>query len=92
MSVDMDFTVDNAAHAAAEAARLLANDTFNEAYAELIDDIEKRLFSTHLGDTAEREQLYHLHRAAQMFVNNIAARINRQQLQEHLRSSIEEET
>lgn len=90
--MDIDFTVDDTARAAAEATRLLANDTFNEAYAELISDIEQRLFSTALGDTAEREQLYHLHRAAQMFVNNIAARINRQQLREQLHSSIEEET
>jgi hypothetical protein len=89
--MDIDFTVDNAAHAAAEASRLLANDVFNEAYAELMGDIEKRLFSTAIGDADEREQLYHLHRASQMFVNNIAARINRQQLREHTQSSIEEE-
>lgn len=90
--MDIDFSIDNTAHAAAEATRLLANDTFNDAYAELISDIERRLFSTPLGDTAEREQLYHLHRAAQMFVNNIAARINRQQLREQQQSFIEEET
>lgn len=77
MSLELDLgPVDNAAHKAEEASQLLKNDAFNDAYRSLIDDIEKRLFMSDLGAKEEREQLFHLHRAAQMFVNNIASRIN----------------
>lgn len=75
MSIDLEHITD-AARKADEAARLLQNDAFNDAYASLIEDIEKQLFMTPLGAKEERENLYHLHRAAQMFVNNVASRIN----------------
>lgn len=88
--MDIDLTVDNVEHAAAEATRLLANTAFNDAYSSLITDIERRLFSSDLGAQAEREQLFHLHRAAQMFVNNIASRINHFQLKQMQDSTIEE--
>jgi len=74
--------VDDAAHKAELASRLLQNDAFNDAYRSLIDDIEKRLFLSELGAKEEREQLFHLHRAAQMFVNNIASRVNQMVLNE----------
>lgn len=77
MSLELELgLVDDAAHKAELASRLLKNDAFNDAYRSLIDDIEKRLFMSELGAKEEREQLFHLHRAAQMFVNNIASRIN----------------
>ena len=63
-------------HKADMATQLLRNEAFNDAYRSLIEDIEKQLFMTPLGAKEERENLYHLHRAAQMFVNNIASRIN----------------
>lgn len=75
MSVDLEYVTD-AAHKADLASRLLQNEAFNDAYASLIEDIEKQLFMTPLGAKEERENLYHLHRAAQMFVNNVASRIN----------------
>lgn len=75
MSVDLEHITD-AAHKADLASRLLQNEAFNDAYASLIEDIEKQLFMTPLGAKEERENLYHLHRAAQMFVNNVASRIN----------------
>lgn len=81
MSIDLEHITD-AAHKADQAARLLQNDAFNDAYASLIEDIEKQLFMTPLGAKEERENLYHLHRAAQMFVNNIASRINHSVLNE----------
>lgn len=77
MSLELELgLVDDATHKAELASRLLKNDAFNDAYRSLIDDIEKRLFMSELGAKEEREQLFHLHRAAQMFVNNIASRIN----------------
>ena len=75
MTVDLEFVAD-AERMAEQAARLLKNDAFNDAYASLMQDIERQLFSTPLGAKEEREALYHLHRAAQMFVNNIASRVN----------------
>lgn len=75
MNIDLEY-VNDAAQKADEAARLLQNEAFNDAYASLIEDIEKQLFMTPLGAKEERENLYHLHRAAQMFVNNVASRIN----------------
>lgn len=79
----IDFSpLEDAARKADEAAQLLRNDAFNDAYASLMDDIQKQLFSTPLGAKEEREALYHLHRAAQMFVNNIASRINQMVLNE----------
>ena len=81
----------DAAQKADEASRLLQNDAFNEAYVSLMDDIEKKLFMSDLGAQAERETLYHLHRAAQMFVNNIASRINHFQLMDD-EDSITQET
>jgi hypothetical protein len=44
-----------------------------------------------LGAQSERETLFHLHRAAQMFVNNVASRINHFQLKQ-LQDSITQET
>ncbi len=83
MSLELELgLVDDAAHKAELASRLLQNDVFNDAYRSLIDDIEKRLFLSELGAKEEREQLFHLHRAAQMFVNNIASRINQMVLNE----------
>lgn len=87
----ISYETKNAEQAAQEAARLLDNDAFNDAYQSLIDDIEKKLFMSELGAQAERETLFHLHRAAQMFVNNIASRINHFQLMEH-EDSITQET
>lgn len=75
MTVDLGYVTD-AQLKADQAAQLLKNDAFNDAYASLMQDIERQLFSTPLGAKEEREALYHLHRAAQMFVNNIASRIN----------------
>jgi hypothetical protein len=72
--------VDDAQRKAEEASRLLGNDAFNDAYRTLIENIERQLFMTDLGETEKREQLFHLHRGAQMFVNNIASRINHLQL------------
>lgn len=89
--MDIEFETDRAEHAAEEASRLLANDAFNEAYTSLIQDIEKKLFMSELGAQAERETLFHLHRAAQMFVNNIASRINHFQLKQY-EDSITQET
>lgn len=79
MNIDLNVPADPQ-HIAEEASRLLQNDTFNDAYRSLIEDIEKQLFLTVLGAQEERERLYHLHRAAQMFVNNIASRINHSRL------------
>ena len=89
--MEIEFETDRAEWSANEASRLLGNDVFNEAYTSLIDDIEKKLFMSELGAQAERETLYHLHRAAQMFVNNIASRINHFQLMQ-LQDSITQET
>jgi hypothetical protein len=75
MNIDLEMPA-SPQHIAEEASRLLQNDAFNEAYRSLIEDIEKQLFLTDLGAQEERERLYHLHRAAQMFVNNIASRVN----------------
>ena len=75
MSIDTEY-VSDAQRMADEASRLLKSDAFNDAYRSLIEDIEKQLFMTPLGAKEERENLYHLHRAAQMFVNNVASRIN----------------
>lgn len=75
MNLDLE-TVSEGAHKADLAARLLQNNAFNDAYRGLIDDIERQLFMTDPGAKEERETLFHLHRAAQMFVNNIASRIN----------------
>lgn len=72
--------VDDAQRKAEEASRLLGNDAFNDAYRTLIENIERQLFMTDLGETEKREQLFYLHRGAQMFVNNIASRINHLQL------------
>jgi hypothetical protein len=44
-----------------------------------------------LGAQSERETLFHLHRAAQMFVNNVASRINHFQLKQ-MQDSITQET
>ena len=89
--MELDFAIDGAERAAEEASRLLANDAFNAAYKSLIEDIERKLFMSELGAQAERETLFHLHRAAQMFVNNIASRINHFQLKQ-LEDSITQET
>lgn len=89
--MDIDFNTTRAEQAADEASRLLGNDAFNQAYESLMDDIEKQLFMSDLGAQAERETLFHLHRAAQMFVNNIASRINHFQLMQ-LQDSITQET
>lgn len=89
--MDIEFETSRAEQAAEDASRLLANDAFNEAYTSLIDDIEKKLFMSDLGAQAERETLFHLHRAAQMFVNNIASRINHFQLKRY-EDSITQET
>lgn len=75
-----DLTIDGAAEAAANAARLLKNDAFNDAYASLIADIERQVFTTAPVEAEKREQMYYLHRAAQMFVNEIARRINEYEL------------
>lgn len=75
MNVNLEYVTD-AERMADRAAELLKNDAFNDAYASLMQDIERQLFSTPLGAKEEREALYHLHRAAQMFVNNIASRVN----------------
>jgi hypothetical protein len=77
---EITYETKNAEQAAEEAARLLQNDAFNAAYSSLVSDIEKKLFMSDLGAQAERETLFHLHRAAQMFANNIASRINHFQL------------
>ena len=76
MADEIDLEVDGAHRAAMDASRLLQNEAFNDAYSSLISDVERQLFMSELGDTEKREQLFHLHRAAQMFVNNIARRIN----------------
>lgn len=81
MSIDLEYVTD-AQRQAEEASRLLQNDAFNDAYRSLIEDIEKQLFMSDLGAQEQRERLYHLHRAAQMFVNNIASRINHSILNE----------
>lgn len=73
--LDLEYVTD-AEHKADLAARLLKNDAFNDAFASLMADIEKQLFMTDPSAKEQREHLYHLHRAAQMFVNNIASRIN----------------
>lgn len=75
MSVNLE-EISSAEHQADLATQLLRNDAFNDAYRSLMEDIEKQLFMTPLGAKEERESLYHLHRAAQMFVNNVASRIN----------------
>lgn len=75
MRVDLEYVTD-AQHLADQASQLLKNDAFNDAFAGLMADIEKQLFMTDPSAVGERESLYHLHRAAQMFVNNIASRIN----------------
>lgn len=89
--MEIEYGIDGAEKAAEEASRLLQNDAFNEAYTSLMDDIQKKLFMSELGAQAERETLFHLHRAAQMFVNNIASRINHFQLKQ-LQDSITQET
>lgn len=75
MSVDLEYVTD-AQQQADQASQLLRNDAFNTAFADLMADIEKQLFMTDPSAREQRETLYHLHRAAQMFVNNIASRIN----------------
>jgi hypothetical protein len=75
VTVDLEY-VSDARHKAEQAAQLLKNDAFNDAFAGLMADIEKQLFMTDPSAREERETLYHLHRAAQMFVNNIASRVN----------------
>lgn len=75
MSVDLGYVTD-AQQQADQASQLLRNDAFNTAFADLMADIEKQLFMTDPSAREQRETLYHLHRAAQMFVNNIASRIN----------------
>lgn len=75
MNVDLEYVTD-AQHQADLASRLLQNDAFNTAFADLMADIEKQLFMTDPSAREQRETLYHLHRAAQMFVNNVASRIN----------------
>ena len=57
-----DLTIDGAAETAANAARLLKNEAFNDAYASLIQNIEREVFTTAPGDTEKREQMYYLHR------------------------------
>lgn len=89
--MEIDFEIDGAERAAQEASLLLGNDAFNDAYTSLIEDIERKLFMSELGAQAERETYFHLHRAAQMFVNNIASRINHFQLKQ-LEDSITQET
>lgn len=89
--MDIDYRIDGAEQAAEDASRLLGNDAFNDAYASLLADIEKKLFMSDMGAQAERETLFHLHRAAQMFVNNIASRINHFQLKQ-MQDSITQET
>lgn len=74
---------DGAAEAAANASRLLQNNAFNDAYAALIADIERQMFTTAPIETEKREQMYYLHRAAQMFVNEIARHINEFELKRH---------
>ncbi len=75
MSIDLT-PVTDAQHLADQASRLLQNDAFNDAFANLMADLEKQMFMTDPSAVGERETLYHLHRASQMFVNNIASRIN----------------
>lgn len=75
MSIDLG-PVNDAADKAEKASQLLRNDAFNDAFAGLMDDIQKQLFMTDPSAREERETLFHLHRAGQMFVNNIASRIN----------------
>lgn len=75
MSIDFD-TVTDGQRQAELASRLLGNDAFNTAFADLMADIEQQLFMTDPSAREQRETLYHLHRAAQMFVNNVASRIN----------------
>lgn len=75
MSVDLEYVTD-AQQQADQASQLLRNEAFNTAFADLMADIEKQLFMTDPSAREQRETLYHLHRAAQMFVNNIASRIN----------------
>lgn len=89
--MDIDYGIDGAEKAAEEATRLLANGAFNDAYTSLLADIEQKLFMSDMGAQAERETLFHLHRAAQMFVNNIASRINHFQLKQ-MQDSITQET
>jgi hypothetical protein len=89
--MDIDYGIDGAEQSAEKASALLNNDAFNDAYASLLADIEQKLFMSDLGAQAERETLFHLHRAAQMFVNNIASRINHFQLKQ-LQDSITQET
>ena len=89
--MDIDYEIGGSERAAEEASRLLQNDAFNDAYTSIMDDIEKQLFMSELGAQAERETLFHLHRAAQMFVNNIASRINHFQLKQ-MSDSITQET
>jgi hypothetical protein len=75
--VSIDLTpITDAQHQADLASRLLQNEAFNQAFADLMADIEKQLFMTDPSAREQRETLYHLHRASQMFVNNIASRIN----------------
>ena len=75
MSVDLEYVTD-AQQQADQASQLLRNEAFNTAFADLMADLEKQLFMTDPSAREQRETLYHLHRAAQMFVNNIASRIN----------------
>ena len=88
--MDIDYGIDGAEQAAEEATRLLNNDAFNDAYTSLLTDIEQKLFMSDMGAQAERETLFHLHRAAQMFVNNIASRINHFQLKQMQDSDTQE--
>lgn len=89
--MDIDYGIDGAEKAAEEATRLLNNDAFNDAYTLLLLEIEQKLFMSDTGAQAERETLFHLHRAAQMFVNNIASRINHFQLKQ-MQDSVTQET
>lgn len=88
--MDIDYGIDGAEQAAEEATRLLNNDAFNDAYTSLLSEIEQKLFMSDMGAQAERETLFHLHRAAQMFVNNVASRINHFQLKQMQDSTTQE--
>lgn len=88
--MDIDYGIDGAEQAAEEATRLLNNDAFNDAYTSLLSEIEQKLFMSDMGAQTERETLFHLHRAAQMFVNNVASRINHFQLKQMQDSTTQE--
>lgn len=88
--MDIDYGIDGAEQAAEQATSLLNNDAFNDAYTSLLAEIEQKLFMSDMGAQAERETLFHLHRAAQMFVNNVASRINHFQLKQMQDSTTQE--